>query len=296
MTRKAELAFHDDLTLVWREPHAGDPGIALVLRRNASIAIIVSLLIHLLALLTLRMIPTKQGQEGDGGKSLPFSLVLNANAQAKESPKTLEPEAPAEEVPGPPAPPVVQRAPKRHVLTSRNANSTFSVPQVEPTPVPTPEPTPPPTPMPPVSIPGDMGAAIAARRAQREAAVHGDDYVAGGGPTSDQRRDEIIRNNLKPRGTNGVFTIISKGRYEASFVFNGWTNDYSNAHKQAFDVQAKAGEDINVVIVRKWISIIQQYYSGKFNWQSERRGTVELDATPGKEAALQAFLLSDLGW
>ena len=94
------------------------------------------------------------------------------------------------------------------------------------------------------------------------------------GPTADEIRNENIRRNLQPSGTNGVFQIISVGTRTGKFVFRGWTNDYSNARSEIIEVDAGQSGDVERAMVRRMIELIRKYYKGDFNWDSPRLGRV----------------------
>lgn len=95
-------------------------------------------------------------------------------------------------------------------------------------------------------------------------------------------------------GTNGVFEIVSKGPRVAQYVFRGWTTDARNSQRQTISVDAGLNGDVDKAIVDSMIALIRKYYSGDFNWDSQKLGrVVTLSARPADTAGLQAFLLRE---
>ncbi len=94
--------------------------------------------------------------------------------------------------------------------------------------------------------------------------------------------------------TNGVFEIVSKGPRVAQYVFRGWTTDARHSKRQTITVDAGLNGDVEKAIIDSMIALIRQYYSGDFNWDSQRLGrVVSLSARPADTAGLQAFLLRE---
>ncbi len=145
----------------------------------------------------------------------------------------------------------------------------------------------------------DMAAYVKAQQAKRKdaeavaAQINAEAAARERGPTEAQMRDERIRRNLK-YGTNGIFEILSLGPTNATFSFRGWTNDYVNSKRQMFDVEAAAGQDVRLVMIRRMILLIREHYDGYFNWESHRLGrTVVLSARLEDNAGLEDFLMME---
>jgi hypothetical protein len=97
-----------------------------------------------------------------------------------------------------------------------------------------------------------------------------------------------------PKGTSGLFRIIRMNDDTAEISFLGWHSEYSNAHREVFEVEAGPDGDIKIAIVRKIIEIIRRYYDGDFNWESDRLGgQVVLSARPKDNAQLESFLMKE---
>jgi hypothetical protein len=144
-----------------------------------------------------------------------------------------------------------------------------------------------------------MMAYMNAKRAQRQAseadaAKQNAEAVAREiGPSAEQVREERIKNNFK-NGTNGIFEITSLSSRHAAFAFRGWTNDYSNARRESFEVEAGVGQDVRLVMIRKMIWLIRQHYHGDFNWDSQRLARVVVQsARPEDNAGLEDFMMME---
>ena len=107
-----------------------------------------------------------------------------------------------------------------------------------------------------------------ARRATQEsdaARINSEATAKELGPSAEQKRDANIKRNFET-GVNGIFEITSLEAKTASFSFNGWTNNFSSARREFFEVQASSGQDVRLVMIKKMISLIRQHYKGDFNW------------------------------
>ena len=113
-------------------------------------------------------------------------------------------------------------------------------------------------------------------------------------PEKPQPMGPMQDSGVKPQGTSGVFQLIRISDSSAEFSFRGWHSEYSNSHKEVFDVEAGTGQDVKLAVIRKIIEIIRRYYKGDFNWDSQRLGTVVvLSARPKDDKALESFLMKD---
>ncbi len=266
----------------------GDPLIRINISRNTLIAIIFSLFIHGLALWTVLPKINFDNAAAPQPKAIEVSLA------PPKPPKVIEPSVIVKSQEKP-APKVIKTTPK--VLTqkpSKNTKPAFTVPDVLATAKPLPEVTPPKD-----NAPTDMASYVKARQAQRQfteadAAKQNAEAAAREiGPSESQIRDERIKNNFK-NGTNGIFEITSLSGRHAAFAFRGWTNDYSNARREAFEVEASTGQDVRVVMIRKMITLIRQHYTGDFNWDSHRLGRVEVKSARLEDSAnLEDFMMME---
>ena len=113
------------------------------------------------------------------------------------------------------------------------------------------------------------------------------------GASQEKIRDDRIKNNLKV-GTNGIFEITSLSGRHAAFAFKGWTNDYSNARRESFEVEASSGQDVRLVMIKKMISLIRRHYDGDFNWESQRLGReIVKSARLEDSAELEEFMMME---
>jgi hypothetical protein len=250
--------------------------------RNTLLAIVFSLLVHGLILFL----------------ALP-QLDLDSAALA---PTTIQVSlAPPPSV-APPPPVELPKPPKKSKSISRPKVMTQK-PSVKPSEFNLPEANPSPAPSSPVAPakdqPVDMMAYVNAKRQQRlamenDAAKQNAEAVAKEqGPSAEQVREQRIKDNLKV-GTNGIFEITSLSARHAGFSFRGWTSDYSNARREAFEVEAGVGQDIRLLVVKKMIVLIRQHYQGDFNWESQRLGRVVIQsARPEDNAGLEDFMMME---
>jgi hypothetical protein len=137
--------------------------------------------------------------------------------------------------------------------------------------------------------PVDMLAMIEERRAARRAA---EAAASRGAPAPSQ--DAASRNlqSLSGReGVGGVFQVLRKSLRSGEFAFNGWRPDSSRRWREVIEVEAKPGEDIDLAIVRRMITLIRTHYTGDFQWESHRLArTVVLSARPEDQPGLEEFL------
>jgi outer membrane biosynthesis protein TonB len=276
----------------------GDKQIRISMSRNTLIALLVSIILHAFILLFIApLLP--QNEAPKPSTTLDISL---APAKVEEP---VAPEIATEPPPVLPEKPIVkpiENKPKPKVLTKPTKTKqkpVFTVPDdlAKPTvvePQPTPE-----VKANQESEPTDMASYIKAQQAKRNtgeadaARQNAEAAAREKGPSEDEKRDARIKNNLKV-GTNGIFEITTLSGRHAAFSFKGWTNDYSNARREYFEVEASTGEDVRLVMIRKMISLIRQHYQGDFTWESQRLGrSIVKSARPEDSAELEDFLMME---
>jgi hypothetical protein len=274
--------------------------LSLTISRNTLIAFVFSILIHLLVLFVVPKIE--------------FEEPAHVSARAIEV--SLAPIRPPTKVEEPPAPPVPPPLPqpklpkpiKKPVPTPVQPDIiSRQVPDSKPAlevPKPTlnlerPQDKDMPSRQPIEQQYTDMAAYVKAQQAKRvndeavAAQINAEAIARERGQTEAQMRDERIKRNLK-YGTNGIFEITSLGGRHATFSFRGWTDDYSSARLQYFEVEARGGEDVRLLMVRRMIALIREHYDGNFNWESYRlRRSVVLSAKPEDNAGLEDFLMKE---
>jgi type IV secretory pathway VirB10-like protein len=250
--------------------------------RNTLLAIVFSLLVHgLILFLALPQL------------NLDSAAMPPTTIQVSLAPPPAEPPPPPVELPKPPKKPKPISRPKVMTQKPSSQPSDFNLPEAAPSPAPS-------APVAPAKDqPVDMMAYVNAKRQQRlamesDAAKQNAEALAKEqGPSAEQVREQRIKDNLKV-GTNGIFEITSLSARHAGFTFRGWTNDYSNARREAFEVEAGVGQDIRLLVVRKMIVLIRQHYQGDFNWESQRLGRVVIQsARPEDNAGLEDFMMME---
>ena len=275
----------------------GDKHIRLNISRNTLIAFLVSIALHVLVLfLVLPKINLN---------SAPQSTTIEVNL----APKTIAPVAtPSPIVPEEKTTP--EPEPKKKVIAQKPISkpnkpkaSDFSVPKTMTTLQPSPQQVPArpvnPQPQNPTDAPTDMASYVAQRRAQREASEldaasqNAAAVAAEQGPSEEAKRDVRIKNNFN-NGTNGIFDITELSSTSAKFSFLGWTSSVSNARRDFFEVEAKNGQDVRLIMIRRMIAIIRQHYQGDFDWESQRLGrTISKSARLEDSAELEDFLMQE---
>jgi hypothetical protein len=250
--------------------------------RNTLLAIVFSLLVHgLILFLALPQL------------NLDSAAMPPTTIQVSLAPPPAEPPPPPVELPKPPKKPKPISRPKVMTQKPSSKSTDFNLPEAAPSPAPSAPVTP------AKDQPVDMMAYVNAKRQQRlamenDAAKQNAEAVAKEqGPSAEQVREQRIKDNLKV-GTNGIFEITSLSARHAGFSFRGWTNDYSNARREAFEVEAGVGQDIRLLVVRKMIVLIRHHYQGDFNWESQRLGRVVIQsARPEDNAGLEDFMMME---
>lgn len=275
--------------------HHGDKMIRINISRNTLIAIVFSLMTH--ALILSLVVPQIHL---DNASAPPARAIEVSLAPPKPAAAVLE-QTPAEKPVEEPVKKPVAKPITPKVITqkpSQNTKPSFSVPDVLATAKPTPEVLPPKDTV-KDAPPTDMMAYVNAKRAQRQAS---ETYAAKQnaeaaareiGPSEAQIRDERIKHNFQ-NGTNGIFEITSLSGRHASFAFRGWTNDYSTSRRESFEVEAKIGQDVRLVMIKKMIGLIREHYQGDFNWESHRLDRVVVQsARPEDNAGLEDFMMME---
>ena len=289
---------NDSFEIFLQSPR-GDKLIRLHVSRNTLIAFVVSIVLHLLALLFL--VPKIDLNPSPQATTMEVSLAPKPTAPEV----TPEPETVLEPIPSP-APEVKKKiiAKKPTSKPSTPKASDFSVPKVLTTPQPSPQTVPITSPIKPqpqtsTDAPADMMAMVNQKRAQREeqesdaARQNAAAAAAERGPSAEEKRDANIKRNFQS-GTNGVFEITRLESRSASFTFLGWTSSLSNARREFFEVEASAGQDVRLLMIRRMISLIRTHYQGDFDWESHRLGrTIVKSARVEDSAELEEFLMQE---
>jgi outer membrane biosynthesis protein TonB len=261
--------------------------------RIIDIAVVVSIFLHL-AIFTFTRVHPPLEPEGPISQA-PINVVI--------APPQVEPAVPVQ--PSVPAAPVAAQPAPRAPSTAPRATSQPKIerapaplaPRFPPQPLPEPiqGPRPVPTPPQPPAPQVDMMAAIAERRAAREAA---EAAMARGAPSKGEPEDAAARNarSVSGReGVGGVFQILRKGVRTGEFAFNGFRREGGQKQwREVIEVDAGQGGDVELAIVRRMIELIRTHYQGDFQWESHRVGRiVVLSARPADQPGLEEFLVKE---
>ena len=267
--------------------------------RNTSIALLISLVVHLLLLITLapKLFPTGKPS------STPVPLTINLNPPNKAATQPAEPppvEPPAEVIKRPQKSVVVKPTPSPRIITATKPSTQPTAKAFKVPPIVIPKNLPktvPDTPTEP--LPGEDMLAYTKRiqeNRQRKQGYTSKDLAEGepnNGPSEDARRNRAIAENMKFGGSNGIFEIKNIGLNSAQFNFKGWKNrDVSRAISENIDVKVPDGGDVKLAIIKKMIAIIRREYSGDFNWESQRlHSVISMSARLEDNAGLESFLM-----
>ncbi len=275
----------------------GDKLIRIHISRNTLIAVIFSLLVH--ALILSIVVPKIQLDAASAKPPTAFEVSLAPPKLPEEIVAPIEKPVQPEEKP---APKTIKKTTKK-IITKKAVKTekpVLTVPEELAMPIPVPTVAEKPVEEPPTTeAPTDMASYVRQQQAKRnaqeaDAARQNEEAIAREqGPSAEQLRDERIKNNFK-NGTNGIFEISSLSGRRATFSFKGWTNDYSNARRQFFEVEASGGQDVRLVMVKKMITLIREHYQGDFNWDSQRLGrTIIKSARIEDNTELEEFLMME---
>lgn len=283
----------DDVLIATR----GDKMIRINISRNTLIALLCSALIHVLILLLVvphiefapPVAPPTTIEVSLAPPKQPEPAVNTVPEPVPEPAK----EPVKEPVQKPKIPKVIAQKPKPNAPPP-----TFKIPDVTPTPAPTPKPAPEPTPQ-KEPVYTDMQSYMKAQQAKRQGAEwdaarqNAEAIAKENGPSEEEKRNQRISKNLKG-GAGGTFMLTSMSGRHATVAFNGWVDNLSNQKKQYFEIEAKPGQDLKLLIVKRVISFIRESYQGDFPWESQRLGReLTLSARLEDNSGLEDFLMKE---
>ncbi|MFS2112805.1 hypothetical protein [Herbaspirillum frisingense] len=269
-------------------------------RRRTVLGVASSVLVHAAVFLFVRAKlnetpPPRFDQPGRPDAPLQVSLIRPPTPAPVAQP---EPPKPAPEPPKkqPPLPrkPVTKPATRPHAAqAARQASPQRSLPV---TPAPSSA-----SPAPAQAAPADDFMTFTNRNrqkreaAEQEAAQENAAARAAENPSAnDIARANIAFQDRRGRGTNGVFQIISMGPRVAQYSFRGWTTDQRRSQNQLIEVDAGFGGNVQLAVVDSMIALIRKYYTGDFNFDSQKLGrVVTLSARQEDTKGLQNFLLNE---
>ena len=297
---QVEENFDEFLARALKFKPVSEPLIRVHISRNTILAIVISILVHLAIFFLAPKIEFDQPPASPPASAIEVSLAPPTRTPAAEivpqQPKPVaqpKPEPVAKPVKKTPTAKPEKQQPIAKVQTT-TADSSLKVPDT---------PTPPPpvqeNKLDPSKFP-DMASYMKAVQASKQGSVYdaarqnAEAIARERGPSAEQIRDERIKNNFKS-GTNGIFQVTSLNPRHATFAFKGWTNDYSNARMQYFEVEAGTGQDIRLAVIKRMIVLIREHYQGDFTWESYRLNrAVTLSARLDDNAGLEEFLMKEI--
>ena len=271
-------------------------------RRRIEIALVVSLLLHGVAL--WKWFP-REPLLTQGDRLTKEEQPLTARLVPSQPQVQVQPTPPIQRE-APPPPMIARPRPQpRPIPRPQPPPPVIAAPA--PAPIPAPPPTPPvavapptpPAPSPPVNS-ADLSAFIAERRRARGESGDAPSTV----DSESARRDRAIAANLAsmqtstfgeaPKNGGGTFQIRRLDYDDAQFSFYGWSKEINRRTFQVIDVRKGNNENINLAVVRKIISIIRDYEPGDFQWHSIRLGRdLTLSARASDTAELEKFMMQE---
>lgn len=265
-------------------------------RRRTVLGLVLSVLIHGALFMLLRAKlnepPPKLDTSGKPDQPLQVTFIRPTAPAPKPDVPKAEPEPPKKTAPAPKKP-VAKPAPRRSAppLPSRTESA-----RATPAPI-TPDGN---RPMAQAAPEMDFSSMINRNRERRQAAEQSAaEENAAARAAENPSANDIAKANIafqeqRGRGTNGVFEIVSKGPRMAQYSFRGWTSDQRRSQRQTIDVDAGPGGNVELAIVDSMIALIRKYYTGDFNWDSQRLGrVVVLSARVSDTRGLQNFLMDE---
>jgi hypothetical protein len=275
--------------------------------RAITVAIVLSLFVHLLVLLLPAFNKVEKEQHAPADELGPLSVTIAQQATPPPGPQPKQEPPPVAQQPPQPTPVPPQRpAPKRQQtpqrtpqLAVRNAPSPLAVPPAEqPQPQPQPQVQTPPKP-----AVDDFATMTAARQRARRAENGGQpDAVL---ESEDEKATRIAKANIMaqqrssnpgqdPDQAGGLFDLDHTGITDASFVFYGWNKTFQRKGGESFDVRVPPGGDIRLEVIRKMIGIIRAQRPDTFEWYSHTLGkSLTLSARVQDQPELELFLMKE---
>ncbi len=244
--------------------------------RNLLWAIIVSLLVHLAALIWLHWPTPVLKSSANAGSQAPLDVQINPAAPLI-APTVKPAQAQTQPQPSPPKPQ------HRTVPRPPSLKPILAVPTRQPAALPAPA----------QNVPPDMSSYINMVRSHNHTTTETASAPQAG--SAEDARMANIQRNLQDPGGGGIFQINHMDDESATFLFRGWDNaTWSNPNKQMFSVVSDAHTDIEHAIVRKMIAIIREKHHDTIDWDSHRLGqVVTISVKPEDNAGLEAFLLKE---
>lgn len=259
-------------------------------RRRTVLGLVLSVLIHAGMFMVLRAKLSEPPRTEISGKP-DAPLQVSFIRPPVPAPKSEPP--PPKKAAEPPKKKMAKAAPKRSAAAPRKTQPARATPAPA-----TPEGT-----LPPVAQAApetDFSSMINRNRERRQAledsaAKENAAARAAENPSAnDIAKANIAFQERRGRGTNGVFEIVSKGPRVAQYSFRGWTTDQRRSQQQLIEVDAGPGGNVELAVVDNMIALIRKYYTGDFNWDSQRLGrVVVLSARQADTKGLQAFLMKE---
>jgi hypothetical protein len=274
--------------------------------RNITIAVLASMLIHILAVLELRPVMLHPSSEADkrGEGSGPLTVHIVPPPLARPPALPAIPPAPAQRPSAPPRrPPKAAPVPRKPAAPPIIA---LDKPAPEAPPAPRPQAA---KPQPRAPAAQDLSSYIESRRRARTdpaPSLAFPDAQPQSAPAEEAnaRANRLAAANLAPGSARafgydpnrggGIFSIRHVAYDYAEFLFYGWNQEARHNTAQLIEVRKGSNPDIRLAVVRRMIAIIREHEQNDFVWESRRLGRyVTLSARPRDNAGLEEFMLAE---
>ena len=275
--------------------------------RTVSVGMIITVLLHLLALWLIFSYQRAIVLNVTAARDAETTLVMIPNTpdvqRDAHRPKAVAAPPPAA---SPRPTPVRKRRPLPPAATLPPAPSNpeaISAPLAEATAI-TPVEA---VPTPQAAAPEDFSSRLAARQKQRADAEAQERERQAQRGTPEQQDNErgkqaalaniasaLHKAGVEKENGGGLFKLEELGTHHAEFLFRGWKKEASRNWSQMIQVEQGSEPDIRVAVVKKMMAIIRQHTQEDFTWESQRLGRkINLSARPEDSAGLQQFLLRE---
>lgn len=269
-------------------------------RRSMVVGIVVSLLLHTLALWLVLDNDTSIDKplQAKAERRIAVNLVEPSASQVSDPPEPRQPIQHSQKKPLPAAAKKRQRVKPSATVEKQAALPPKSVPVV-----PSSERV-----RPNIALPDDLFSHIeAARKRRAEAAAQSGLPEAVSESEQPEQADNdqsVALANIefslrRARGTDredvgGVFQLRRVGYQEAEFVFRGWSERSRRNATRLINVEKGPNADIQTALIKKVIEIIREEKKGDFLWESKRLGkSITLSARLQDNDELERFLMRE---
>jgi hypothetical protein len=269
-------------------------------RRSMVAGIVVSLLLHVLALWLVldNDTPIDKPLQVNAERRIAVSLVEPSASKVSDPPEPRQPIQPAQKKTLP-----ADAKKRQRVKPTATADKQAALPSKSVPAAPSPERV-----RPDMALTDDLFSQLeAARKRRAEAAIQSGLPELASEPEQPEQADNdqsVALANIefslrRARGTDredvgGVFQVRRVGYQDAEFVFRGWSERSRRNATRLINVEKGPNADIQTALIKKVIEIIREEKKGDFLWESKRLGkSITLSARLQDNNELEQFLMRE---